>query len=135
YNYSLMAENYAKLTGGLLLVRPRVFGSKASAILETKELRQYPVEFHGPERDTDVFEITLPAGYQVDDLPPPVKADYDFASYESKSEMVGSTLRYTRTFEIKQLSVPVEKAAELKTFYRIIANDERNAAVFKTTTH
>ena len=40
-------------------------------------------------------------------------------------------LDYTRTFEIKELSVPVSKAEELKKFYRIIASDERNTAVLK----
>lgn len=135
YDYSIAAENYAKVTGDLLLVRPRVLGSKTSGILETKEPRQYAVEFEGPDRDTDVFEITIPAGFEVDDLPPPVKVNFDFASYESKSEMVGHTLRYTRTFEIRQLSVPASKAEELKKFYRIIANDERNSAVFKSAPH
>jgi Domain of Unknown Function with PDB structure (DUF3857)/Transglutaminase-like superfamily len=131
FNYSFVADGYAKSAGNLLLVRPRVLGQKASALLETKEARQYPIEFEGPERDTDVFEITLPTGYEVDDLPPPVKADFSFGSYQSKSEIVGHSLRYTRTFEIKQLSVPVNQADDLKKFYRIIANDERNAAVFK----
>jgi hypothetical protein len=135
YNYSIQSDNYAKVAGNLLLVRPRVLGSQTRGLLETKEPRQYPVEFDGPERDTDVFEITLPAGYVVDDLPPPVKADYGFAAYESKAEMVGGVLRYTRTFEVKQLSVPVSKTDELKKFYRIIANDERNAAVFRPAAH
>jgi len=36
-------------------------------------------------------------------------------------------------FEIKQPSVPVSKAEELKKFYRIIATDERNTAVLKPT--
>jgi hypothetical protein len=36
-----------------------------------------------------------------------------------------------RTFEIKELSVPVSKADELKMFYRVIGNDERNTAVLK----
>jgi hypothetical protein len=67
----------------------------------------------------------------VDDLPPPVNADYSFASYHSKAEVTGKTLKYTRTFEIKELSVPVSKAEELKTFYRTIGNDERNTAVLK----
>jgi hypothetical protein len=38
---------------------------------------------------------------------------------------------YTRSFEVKELSVPVSKAEELKKFYRIISNDERNTAVLK----
>jgi transglutaminase-like putative cysteine protease len=131
WNYTLEADNFAKSAGDLLLVRPRVLGSKSSSLLETKEPRQYPVEFAGPERDTDVFEITLPPGYQLDELPPPVNVDDGFAAYHSKTEVVGRVLRYTRTFEIKDLSVPVSKAEQLRDFYRIIAGDERNSAVLK----
>jgi transglutaminase-like putative cysteine protease len=129
--YTLEADNFAKAAGDLLLVRPRVLGSKASSLLETKEPRQYPIEFAGPERDTDIFEITLPPGYQLDELPPPVNVDDGFAAYHSKTEVVGRVLRYTRTFEIKDLSVPVSKAEQLRDFYRIIASDERNSAVLK----
>jgi hypothetical protein len=100
-------------------------------MLETREPRQYPVEFAGPERDTDVFEISLPPGYEIEELPPPVNVDDGFASCHSKTEIVGRALRYTRTFEIKELSVPVNKAGQLRDFYRIIAGDERNSAVLK----
>ncbi len=135
YDYSFVSPNYAKHAGDLLLVRPRVLGSKSSSILETTEPRLYPVEFDGPERDTDIFEITLPAGYDVDDLPSPVNADYDFAAYHSKAEKDGNVLRYTRVFEVKQLSVPVNRMDDLKKFYRIIATDERNSAVLKPMGH
>jgi len=119
----------------LLLVRPRVVGSNSSSLLETKEPRNYPVEFDGPYKNTDTFEISLPSGYEVDDLPPPVNADYSFASYHSKTESAGSAIKYTRTFEIKELSVPVSKVDDLKKLYRIIASDERNTAVLKPVSH
>jgi hypothetical protein len=89
------------------------------------------VEFDGPAKDTDTYEITLPAGYEVDELPPPVDADYRFASYHSKTEVKGNVLTYTRTMEIKELSVPVDKLDQLKSFYRAIVGDERNTAVLK----
>jgi hypothetical protein len=135
YNYSVVAPNYAKTAGNLLLIRPRFVGSKSSDLLETKEPRKFPVEFEGPARDADTFEITLPPGYEVDDLPPPVNADYSFASYHSKTEVSGNTLKYTRTFEVKELSVPVSKIDDLKKLYRIIAGDERNTAVLKPASH
>jgi hypothetical protein len=131
FEYSFESDSYAKNAGNLLLLRPRVVGVKSSGILETKEPRQFPVEFEGPVKDTDSFEITIPPGYTVDDLPPPVDTDYSFASYHSKTEAKGSVIRYTRTFEVKELSVPVEKAEQLKKFYRIVAGDERNTAVLK----
>jgi len=131
YLYSLTADSYAKSAGDLFLVRPRVLGNKSSDLLEKKEPRIYPVEFDGPEKDADSFEITLPAGYVVDELPPAVNSDYSFASYHSKTEMDGNVLRYTRTFEIKEVSVPVEKVDDLKKLYRTIAGDERNIAMLK----
>jgi hypothetical protein len=131
FEYSFSAPHYATSAGDLLLVRPRVLGSKALPLLETPEPRLFPIEFEGPARDTDSFEIALPPGYQVDDLPPPVDADFGFASYHSKSEVNGNVIRYTREFEVKQLSVPVSQAEELKKFYRIVASDERNTAVLK----
>jgi hypothetical protein len=131
FNYTFNAQNYAKTAGDLLLVRPRVLGTKASALMETKEPRKFPIEFDGPVLDTDTFEITLPAGFSVDDLPAPVDADFGFASYHSKSEVSGNVIRYTRAFEVKDLSVPVSKAEDLKKFYRIVASDERNTAVLK----
>ena len=128
FDYSFEAANYAKNAGNLLLVRPRVIGSKSSALLETSS---FSIEFEGPAQDTDTFEITLPPGYEVDDLPPPVDVDFSFASYHSKTAVSGNAIRYNRTFEVKELSVPVSKAEELKKFYRIIASDERNTVVLK----
>jgi hypothetical protein len=132
FEYAFESDNYAKNAGTLLLVRPRVLGNKSESFLETKEPRIYAIEFDdGPTRDTDSFEITLPPGYEVDDVPPPVDADYAFASYHSRTEVKGNVIDYTRTFEVKQLSVPVAQADDLKKFYRTIAGDERNTVVLK----
>ncbi len=133
FNYTFEAQGYAKDAGGLLLVRPRVLGIKTSGLLETKEPRKFPIEFPGPSLDTDTFDITVPAGLVVDDVPPPVDADYGFASYHSKTEVKGNVIHYSRTFEVRELSVPVSKADDLKKFYRIIAGDERNTVVLKAT--
>ena len=131
YHYSVVAPDYAKTAGGLLLVRPRVIGVKSRGLLETREPRHLPVEFDGPSLDTDTFEITLPPGYEVDELPPAMDLNYSFGTYHSKTEATGNKLLYTRSMEIKELSVPVSKVDELKTFYRRIAGDERSTAVLK----
>jgi len=131
FNYTFESDNYARSAGNLLLVRPRVLGSKSWSVLETKEPRKFPIEFEAPLRDTDSFEIALPPGYEVDELPPPTDADYSFGSYHSKTEASGNVLHYTRALEINELSVPVSQMDELKKFYRMIAADERNTAVLK----
>jgi hypothetical protein len=131
FRYSFESNNYAKNAGDLLLVRPRVLGVKAQSFLETKEPRKFPIEFEGPAQDVDTFEIAIPTGYVADDVPSAVDADYKFASYHSKTIVSGGVIHYTRTFEVKELSVPVEKAEEVRKFYRIIASDERNTVVLK----
>lgn len=134
WQYSLVSDSYAKSVAELLLVRPRVLGSKSSALLEKKEPRENPIVFNALRRDSDLFEIELPPGYEVDNLPPPVTSDIGIAFYQSKTELVGRVLRYTRTFEIRELYLPADKADVLKQFYRTIENDERMVAVLKRVT-
>jgi len=109
----------------------RVIGNESSGLLETKEARKYPVVFDGPRRDSDSVEITMPAGFEVEDLPEPVSVDYGFASYHSKTEVSGNVLTYNRTLEIREPNVPLNKVNDLKTLYRIIASDEKNTAVLR----
>jgi hypothetical protein len=85
YSYKFVAPAYAKQAGNLVVLRPRVLGQKSSDLLETKEPRKFPVIFEGREKDTETFEIELPVGYEVDDLPPPTDIEYSFASYHSKT--------------------------------------------------
>jgi hypothetical protein len=131
FNYSFVATNYAKNAGGLILVRPRVLGVKAIGFAKAKQPRQYPFEFHGVLLDTDSFDITIPAGYTIDDLPTPADIDYSFGSYHSSTVVDGGTIHYRRRYEIKQLTVPVDQASSVKNFYQIIAGDERNMVVLK----
>ena len=131
-HYGFTANNYAKRAGNLMMVRPRVLGQKSSDVMEGKE-RKYPVEFDALSLETDMFEITLPPGYKLDELPPPVEVDYGFAAYRSKVELDGSVLRYQREYQVKEVKVPTERLADLKKFYRQIAADERASAVLQRT--
>lgn len=126
--YSFAASNYAKRAGNLLMVRPRVLGQKSSDLMEGEE-RAHPVEFDSARLETDTFEITLPPGYQLDELPPPVELDYGFAAYRSKVEVEGNVLRYHREYTVKEVKVPTARLADLKKFYRQIAADERASAI------
>jgi hypothetical protein len=131
WHYSIEVEHYAKAAGDITVLRPRVLGSEARDLLETREPREHSVEFDAAERDTDVFEIALPGGLSVESLPAPVDINEGFAAYHSKTELIGRTLRYTRTLQIDQPSIPVERVDDLRAFYRAVSTDERNEAVLK----
>ncbi len=132
--YRFTAPSYAKSAGDLLLLRPRVLGQKGDDLLERQKKgkqRLYPVEFDSAELHSDVFEIELPAGYAVDEVPPPVELDTGFIAYKSRIEVNGNLLRYQREYTVKSVEVPLDRLAELKKFYRQVAADERASVVLK----
>lgn len=128
--YRFVADRYAKTAGNMLLLRPRVLGQKSSSLLEGKE-RKYPVEFSNASTETDHFEIALPAGFKVEELPAPVEIDYGFAEYHSKTVLKDHVLIYSREYKVKDVLVGKDKLETLKKFYRQIAADERFNAVLQ----
>jgi Domain of Unknown Function with PDB structure (DUF3857)/Transglutaminase-like superfamily len=128
--YKLSTTSYAQNMGPLMLVRPRIVGDKQLG-LDFVKPRQYPVELEASSRESDTYEIELPQGYAVDDIPDPVKIDVGFASYQSKTEVKGQTLRYHREYIVRSVEVSPDKFAELKNFEGMIGADERAAVVLK----
>ncbi len=82
-------------------------------------------------RGTDEYEIALPPGYVVDELPDPVKIDLGFAKYQSSTEFRDGKLHYKRTYTQSEVSLPAEKYPELQKLAAVIANDEESRAVLK----
>jgi len=131
FTYDFVAPNYAKVAGNLLLVPPRVLGSKADDLLEDGKKRNFPVEFEAAAVHFDDFQITLPAGYEVDELPDPTKVSYGFGKYKSNTAFENGALRYQREYQVTSVMVPLENMQDLQKFYRQIGHDERNTAVLK----
>ena len=129
-DYRVAVDGYAKIAGNLLILRPRIVGSQSWSILSGKP-RKYPIEFREAARLDDVFDITLPEGYIVDELPKAVDVDCPYGSYKSRVQVAGNTLHYTRTYEIKDVYVPTQKLDEMKGFLSQIAADERASAVLR----
>lgn len=130
--YKFSAEHYAKNSGPLLLVRPRVVGEKLGA-LDMSKPRHYSYEFDAPTLQTDIFEFNLPDGYKIDELPDAAKANFAFGEYNSKIEHEGTQLKYSREYKINAVTVPAEKINDLNKFFHQINQDERNMAVLKKT--
>lgn len=125
--YNFAVPNYVQVRGPLTLARPRILGEKTFAV--DQKPRHYAIEMHSASRETDVFEIEIPPGYKVDDVPDPVKIDMGFASYQSKSEVSGTRLRYSREYIVRDLHVGPERLADLRKFEGMIGSDEVAAVV------
>ena len=128
--YKFAVDGYAKTAGDLLILRPRVVGAKGSNLLSGKP-RKYPIEFIEATRQDDIFDITLPPGYVVDELPKPVLAECAYGTYKSEVQVADNVLHYKRTYEIKDVVVPTQKLDEVRDFFHQISADERSSAVLR----
>ena len=125
--------NYAHAAGPLLLLRPRVVGTNAHPVPEVMEekTRKYDIEIGHPGRWSDSFDITLPPGYAVDEMPDPVDVDVDFASYHAAVTARGRVLHYQREYVVRQVEIPPDKAPEFRKLESAILADEKGTAVLK----
>jgi hypothetical protein len=132
--YLLAADHYAKAMGSLLMVRPRVLGDLAfgeQVLNPERKVRKVPIDLDQTMQVKDDYSIELPAGYVVDELPDPVNLDLGFAAYQSAVEVKGNTLEYTRTYTVRQVTLPADRFADLQKLARTIGADEESLAVLK----
>lgn len=128
-HYELAALQYAKSAGPLLLVRPRVVGS--DALPADDKPRTVPIDLNATGHWHDSYDITLPDGYAVDEMPDPVSLDTDFASYHSTVSSKGNVLHYERDYKVSQVELPAEKGMEFQHLEGAILADEKSTVVLK----
>jgi Domain of Unknown Function with PDB structure (DUF3857)/Transglutaminase-like superfamily len=132
-DYKVTVPQYAHAAGPLLLVRPRVVGDDALPFDDKP--RKLPIDLEATGRWRDSFDITLPAGYTVDETPDPVSVDVGFASYHSsitaESTANGNVLHYEREYVVKDVEIPAEKAGDFRMLEASILEDEKGAVVLK----
>ncbi|MFP5228483.1 MAG: DUF3857 domain-containing transglutaminase family protein [Acidobacteriota bacterium] len=128
-NYQVTAPAYAKSAGNLLLVRPRILGDLSRGLNDKP--RTVPISFDGVGTWRDDFDVKLPPGYAIDDLPDPVSVDVGFATYHSEVKAQGGDLHYQREYVLKKLELAPADYPELRKLEAAIATDENSSAVLK----
>ena len=127
--YTISVDRFARPMGSLLVLRPRVLGTED--LHPDRKQRSVPIDLRETLLERDDFDIELPAGYTVDELPNPVKLDLGFAAYESSSTLHDNTLHYTRTYTVRQVSLPADRYADVQKLAGVIAADEQSSAILK----
>jgi hypothetical protein len=128
-HYEVTAHQYGHLTGPLMLVRPRVVASYAQPF--TAKPRTVPINLYATGHWHDSYDIALPDGYVVDEMPDPVNVDTEFASYHSKIEAKDKTLHYERDYTVRQIELAADKQKEFGHFEGMILSDEKATVVLK----
>jgi transglutaminase-like putative cysteine protease len=128
-HYKLTAHDYAHTAGPLLLVRARVVGE--DVLPNDDKPRTVPIDLSATGHWHDSYDIQLPEGYVVDDMPDPVNIDLDFATYHSSVSAKDKTLHYERDYTMKQVQLPADKQPEFRRLEGSILSDEKATVVLK----
>ncbi|MFT3702573.1 MAG: DUF3857 domain-containing protein [Agriterribacter sp.] len=124
----ITALNYASITGKRLFVNPNII-SRNSTKLKTDNTRKYPLVLKFPYHDIDTAIITVPAGYQAEAIPSPVKLETKFGKYIASAELKGDKIYYYRNIEKYDGEFPATDYNDLAKFYEQIYKADRNRIV------
>lgn len=131
WEYELSAPAFARNTGELVIIRPRVLGIEAVTLPGEDNKREHDLMLVEPRLSRDEVVIEIPAGFAVESLPDSVEIDAGFAAYRSQTRFDGTTITYSRSHEIRELTIPASRIEEFRSLHREIARDERAVVVLK----
>jgi hypothetical protein len=118
------ADRYGQtMQDRLLVFKPALVGRTGTAWLAEKT-RKHPVVLES-KAFSETVRFKLPAGFDVDELPDPVKLSSEFGTYTASYEVKDGQLVFTRSLVQRAATIPVEKYADVRTFFgRVRASEE-----------
>jgi hypothetical protein len=128
--YRLASGKFAQMSGPVLLLRTGVFPTMSSDVLEDNKRKQ-PLEMSATSLLADNVEFTLPAGYEIEELPEALSLTYPFGAYERSVEVRKGSVVVHRQRRILQPVIDVDQLDAARDFFRAIAEDERSLIIVR----
>lgn len=125
---SVTANNYAQVTGNRLFVVPNILSRSGNKLME-EDTRKFDVELNSEYKDIDTVEIKIPAGYQPEAMPLPVKMETKFGKYSISAKVQGDKISYYRSMEQYRGRFPASAYNDLVKFYEQVYKSDRSKVV------
>ena len=113
------ARGYAQVMQNRLLVFKPAIVSRREELQLTAGTRKQPVVLHS-NAYSETVRVKLPAGFEVDELPDPVKMEAPFGSYETAYQVKDGQLNFTRRMVVRAATIPVEDYTKVRGFFERI---------------
>jgi transglutaminase-like putative cysteine protease len=121
-------QRYGQIMQDRLLVFKPVIVGRRNGVSLTEITRTNPIDIKGSSmKETAVF--TLPDGFVVDEMPDAANLQTQFGSYSTKYEVIGDTLKFTRTLNLSRMTLPVDKYSVAREFFLKIRDAEQAPVV------
>lgn len=123
-----VAPLYGQLMQNRLLVFKPAIISRKEALTLTDTKRRYPVVLTSNSYSESVA-LKLPAGFEVDEVPDPVKLETAFGSYSTQYDVKDGQLVFTRKLVQKAATIPADQYASVRNFFEKIRAAEQAPVV------
>lgn len=110
--YSYSAPDFAQKTANLLLFTPAPFGGMVGSL--TKPTRTYPIYTDDVSSVHTAYEVTIPSGYSVEDLPENMDQQLPFAEYTRSVEQDGQMIYVNFSISMKKSLTPPDQYSALQ---------------------
>ena len=97
------------------------------------ESRTYPVDFATAQEETVMLTLTLPAGYEVNEMPKPTIVDLpdNGGRYLFKLAATGAEVQLVSRLNLRKLVYSVEEYEHLREFYHLMLEKQAEKLVIK----
>lgn len=110
------AINYAQLMQNRLLVFKPAIVSRQEALALTEITREHPVVLDA-RNFSETVRVKIPEGFEVDELPDPLKLDTSFGSYNTSYLVREGQLVFTRTLAQRAATIPAAQYQSVRSFF------------------
>ena len=122
------AAHYGQLIQDRLLVFKPAIVSRRESLFLTEPSRKHPVVLSSLAY-TETVRVKLPRGFEVDELPDPMKLDAPFGTYSTSYVVKDEQLSFTRTLLVRGATIPARDYGTVRGFFASIRAAEQAPVV------
>ena len=120
--------SYAQLMQQRLMVFKPAVVSRRESLFLTEAVRVHPIVLDS-HAFTETLHLKLPDGFEVDELPDPVKLEAPFGSYNTSYAVKDGELIFTRSLAQRAGTIPVAQYQSVRSFFERIRATEQAPVV------
>jgi transglutaminase-like putative cysteine protease len=121
------ADHFSQTMPGMMVVKPGYLALGAEYLFKPGD-RKLPVKLVD-EIYRDNVRIKLPAGYSIDEIPPPVHLESPYGTYQASWKGDGGELVFEQSTEVHDAIVPAKDYAEVVAFFDKAGRSQGGAVV------
>lgn len=126
--YRIKVPQWAVTSGARTLLGVGLFSNEEAGKFVSPE-RVHPIYFEYPFSVEDVIDITLPAGFRVQDAPAPRTSDDNALGYRLTVDSQGGLLRIHRLLASEALLVRQDLYPRFRAFYDLVRTSDQQQVV------